>query len=134
MTLVETQTAPRELESSAAICRLVVMPGRQGSQRGRVFLLNDGPWHLGRLSEPDCLPLDDAEVSRKHAALTRSEDGSWTIEDVGSRNGTFVNGHAVERAPLGNQDVVRIGGYVLLFQALGTEACRLLLESSAREC
>ena len=128
MTLVETKTTPRESESAAVVCRFVVLHSRQATQRGRVLLLTESSYDLGREAAPQCLLLADEEVSRKHATLTRLEDGRWHIEDQSSRNGTFVNGRAVRDAVLGDQDVVRVGGHVLLFQALGNDPCRLLLD------
>jgi transcriptional regulator with GAF, ATPase, and Fis domain len=55
------------------------------------------------------LGLDDGEVSRQHAVVARADGGGWTIEDRGSRNGTFVDGARVERAPLRDGTVVRVG-------------------------
>ena len=55
--------------------------------------------------------LDDEQVSRRHAEL-RLADGSWTVRDLGSANGTFVNGRrlgANERVPLGPADRLRFG-------------------------
>ncbi|HMI98632.1 MAG TPA: amidohydrolase family protein [Gaiellaceae bacterium] len=51
---------------------------------------------------------DDAELSRRHASLLRGEDG-LVIEDLGSRNGTTVNGVRVERQPLVAGDRIRVG-------------------------
>ena len=57
--------------------------------------------------------LDGHDVSRRHAALRKvgSEAGA-TITDLGSRNGVRVNGRPIATAPLGAQDVVRLGGWV----------------------
>jgi FHA domain/Domain of unknown function (DUF1707) len=66
-----------------------------------------GPWILGRsVSCP--LVLDDDTVSRRHAQLRRTEAG-WEILDLGSLNGTWVNGWRVERATLHAGDVVQLG-------------------------
>lgn len=128
MTLVETKTTPRESESATLVCRFVVLHSRRATQRGRVLLLTEDGYDLGREAAPRCLLLEDEEVSRKHATLARLDDGRFAIEDHASRNGTFVNGRAIREAVLGDQDVVRVGGHVLLFQALGNDACRLLLD------
>jgi hypothetical protein len=56
--------------------------------------------------------LDDDTVSRRHARLVL-RDGSWTIEDLGSLNGTAVNGTTVGRARLRPGDHVRIGEQLL---------------------
>ena len=56
-------------------------------------------------------------VSRAHAALEREEGGSWFVRDVGSLNGTYVNGEAVERTVLATGDEVQIGMFKLTFFA-----------------
>ena len=62
---------------------------------------------VGRLAECQiCLP--DANVSRRHAAFIRLDDG-WAISDLGSTNGTIVNGRPVERVRLRDGDVIEIG-------------------------
>jgi ABC transport system ATP-binding/permease protein len=63
---------------------------------------------IGRDDANDVV-LDDLLVSRAHAELHRERSGTCTIVDLGSHNGTYVNGRRVERAPLGPADVVTIG-------------------------
>lgn len=62
---------------------------------------------VGRLAECQ-IHMDDANVSRRHAAFIRLDDG-WAITDLGSTNGTRVNGVSVERARLRDGDVIEIG-------------------------
>ncbi len=62
---------------------------------------------VGRLAQCDVC-LEDANVSREHAAFV-PEGAGWAIQDLGSTNGTFVNGARVDRARLHDGDVVRIG-------------------------
>jgi transcriptional regulator with PAS, ATPase and Fis domain len=62
------------------------------------------------------LRLADPRVSTAHARLTR-DGADWTIADVGSRNGTIVNGQRVAEAPLGDGDVVQVGRTLLYFRA-----------------
>lgn len=72
---------------------------------------------VGRLAECQiCLP--DANVSRRHAAFVRLDDG-WAIADLGSTNGTIVNGQTVERARLHNGDVIEIGLTRLVYHEPG---------------
>ncbi|NPV55448.1 MAG: FHA domain-containing protein [Anaerolineae bacterium] len=61
------------------------------------------------------LPLDSPLVSWHHAELARS-DGGIQITDLGSTNGTFINGKAVQRAILKQGDQVQIGPYKLSYQ------------------
>ena len=59
--------------------------------------------------------LTDASVSRRHAQL-EFKDGAWQVRDLGSFNGTFVNGRRVsEPAPLANGDALRIGSVECTF-------------------
>jgi pSer/pThr/pTyr-binding forkhead associated (FHA) protein len=70
---------------------------------------------IGR--SPDCdIFLDDVTVSRRHAAVGRGDAG-FTIEDLGSLNGTFLNRSRIERGDLENGDEVQIGKYRLIFLA-----------------
>ena len=62
---------------------------------------------IGRLSDAQ-IRLSDANVSRRHAAFMKLEDG-WAIEDLESTNGTRLNGRPVTRARLHDGDVVEIG-------------------------
>jgi pSer/pThr/pTyr-binding forkhead associated (FHA) protein len=64
---------------------------------------------------PDCdIFLDDVTVSRRHAIVAKG-GGRFTIEDLGSLNGTFLNRRRVERGELENGDEVQIGKYRLIF-------------------
>src|SRR4051812_26720050 len=67
-----------------------------------------GQFLIGRT--PDCqLSLDDPLVSRRHAILILQTDGVF-VEDLGSRNGVFINGVKAEcRTRLNEGDIVRIG-------------------------
>jgi len=58
--------------------------------------------------------LDDVTVSRRHAELTR-EGKVFTIRDLGSLNGTFVNKRRIESSTLEDDDEVQIGKYRMTF-------------------
>ena len=59
----------------------------------------------------------DSEVSRQHAELHAAEDGSWRIHDLGSQNGTFVNGERLEDSrTLDDGDMIRVGRTILAFR------------------
>ncbi|MBT2387209.1 FHA domain-containing protein [Streptomyces sp. ISL-11] len=63
---------------------------------------------IGRGDEND-LAVDDLVVSRSHAELRTLPDGGYEIVDLGSHNGTYLNGRLVHRAPVGPGDIVGIG-------------------------
>lgn len=86
----------------------------QGREPGRRFELVHGESVIGRSS--DCaVSLDVAAVSRRHAVV-REENGRYFLEDLGSRNGTFVNNERVsERAPLAEGDQILVCDQLLAF-------------------
>jgi hypothetical protein len=92
---------------------LVVRSG--GGRTGEQFSLERTQTTVGRT--PDCdIFLDDVTVSRRHAIVARGA-GGFTIEDLGSLNGTFLNRHRIEKADLETGDEVQIGKYRLIFLA-----------------
>ena len=103
----ENETVDVSVEGTA----LVVRAG--GGIAGETFMLGDARTLVGR--SPDCdIFLDDVTVSRRHAELLH-EGESFTIRDLGSLNGTFVNRQRVESAQLQDDDEVQIGKYRLTF-------------------
>lgn len=68
---------------------------------------------VGRISTCD-ICLADANTSRQHAAFV-CEGLGWAIEDLGSTNGTFVNGALIERRRLADNDVIVIGVTELIY-------------------
>ena len=86
---------------------------RSGGMIGQAFQPVDGRTLIGR--SPDCdVFLDDVTVSRQHAELLR-EGETFTIRDLGSLNGTYVNRKRIESAVLEDDDEVQIGKYRLTF-------------------
>ena len=68
---------------------------------------------LGR-SSSNHIAIRSEKASRQHARIW-SSNGGWMIEDLGSRNGTFVNGEAVESRALSEGDKIEIAGFSLEF-------------------
>lgn len=90
--------------------QLVVLVGHA---TGRRYIVA-ADLELGRGPESPVEILDDG-VSRRHARISRGEHG-YTIEDLGSRNGTFVNGQRVDSHPLRFGDKIAVGSRtVMLF-------------------
>ncbi|RUL88850.1 ATP-binding protein [Tautonia sociabilis] len=88
----------------------------QGADRGKRFELPGGPAALGR-ERTSPIRLHDSEVSRRHAEVRPEGPEGYRIVDLGSANGTFVNGQLVDQATLRPGDRVQIGSTVLLFDS-----------------
>ena len=102
--------------------------GRAGSRPGVTHvLLVDGPGTrhelttgrnvIGRGTDAD-IRLPDTGVSRKHVDVVL-DSGTAIAEDLGSTNGTLVNGRRITRQPLADGDVIRIGHSVLVYRQDG---------------
>ena len=84
-----------------------------GGMAGQSFQPDEGSTLIGR--SPECnVFLDDVTVSRRHAELLRDGD-TFTIRDLGSLNGTYVNRRRIESTVLEDDDEVQIGKYRLTF-------------------
>jgi len=87
----------------------------QGPDKGRRFELPDAPAVVGRESRQ--LPLSDNAVSRRHCELL-PDGGEWIIRDLGSANGTYINGIRVAGPhPLKAGDQIRVGRTLMVFGA-----------------
>src|SRR5215212_1674399 len=87
----------------------------QGPDKGRRFELPDAPALVGRDSRQ--LPLTDNTVSRRHAELTPGDE-NWIIKDLGSSNGTYINGVRVtNRYNLKLGDQIRVGRTLMVYGA-----------------
>jgi hypothetical protein len=74
---------------------------------GRSFPVGGRPLIIGRSPEVD-VTINDSNVSRRHAEVWRTPEGV-AIRDLGSTNGTIVNGHVIEAVSLSPRDEVSIG-------------------------
>jgi pSer/pThr/pTyr-binding forkhead associated (FHA) protein len=104
------QAAVENLPAGSAL--LVV---KRGPNAGSRFLLDSDLTTAGRHPQSDIF-LDDVTVSRRHAEFRRSGQG-FTVRDVGSLNGTYVNRSRIDETSLSNGDEVQIGKYRLVFFA-----------------
>jgi DNA-binding NtrC family response regulator len=77
--------------------------------RGSIRLMSHAPAGAATLF------LIDHELSRQHARLVRAA-GGWEIHDLGSKNGTLVNGESVRQAALRDGDVIEVGATLLVFR------------------
>jgi len=86
---------------------------RHGPETGSSYRLELPSTAIGRHPDSDVF-LDDITVSRRHVVIDRDDDG-YTMRDVGSLNGTYVNKERVDEARLKYGDEVQIGRYRLSF-------------------
>ena len=95
---------------------------RSGPTPGVIFPLEGDQLIIGR-DAVNAVAINDAEVSRKHARLT-FQGGKYVLEDLGSTNGTFVNGQRLTSATvLKAGDVVSLGEQiVLMYEGLSSDA------------
>lgn len=67
----------------------------------------------------DVVIAEDPTLSRKHAVIERAADeDAWVLRDLGSRNGTFVNGKRVTTHPLAHGDQITMGGTKAVFETV----------------
>ncbi|GAB3114993.1 hypothetical protein GCM10027160_21620 [Streptomyces calidiresistens] len=107
----EAQAAVDALPPGSAL--LVV---RRGPNSGSRFLLDSDLTTAGRHPESDIF-LDDVTVSRRHVEFRRRPEGGFTVSDVGSLNGTYVNREQIDTVVLTTGDEVQIGKYRMVFYA-----------------
>ena len=102
--------------------KLTLHPPRRAS---RFLVIHEGNSLLvGR--DPECgLVIEDAKVSKQHARLAWQGSG-WVLEDLGSKNGTSLNGQPASGRPLAGGDVVSFGGVPGRFQLVTDEEARSL--------
>ena len=86
---------------------------------------------IGRSADCD-LRIDSADVSRMHAAIV-AKSGRHFLEDLGSSNGTSLNGRPVRNAELRNGDIVQIGDYLFYVGILGAMGADDLARAQQRE-
>jgi diguanylate cyclase (GGDEF)-like protein len=106
-----------------------------GVNAGQVVSIAQAPFSMGR-HPTNQLPIDDDSISRFHARFIKEND-EYLVEDLGSRNGTFIQGKRVTRAAIADDDWVQLGARVA-FRFTLTDArqeglLRKLYESSTRD-
>jgi pSer/pThr/pTyr-binding forkhead associated (FHA) protein len=115
----KVDTADRQLNpvDAAAVDALpaghALLVVQRGPGSGSRFLLDADVVNAGRHPDSEIF-LDDVTVSRRHAEFHRNGD-VFTVSDVGSLNGTYVNRDRIDRVQLKDGDEVQIGKYRLVF-------------------
>ena len=119
--LVVLITAYREKKSAGKKWSEISMD-MELAEQGMTYQLGCDEVLIGRHASAD-IRLPDLSVSRYHAILTVSE-GKWTIKDMGSKSGLFINGSMVKEAVLNENDVITLGNRRLIFRKRGHERVR----------
>ena len=111
ITPIRAEPPPRHPQSRGGEGCLVEI---YGQELGRRIPLTGGVFEIGRSSKCD-LTIDQDSVSRHHARIARSRDGHYSVADLGSTNGTYVNDVAVTERNLVDGDQVKIGRTIFKF-------------------
>ena len=124
-----TMSTPGRRVTGFRSARVIVVASPDAEAVGRAVLLDDAPVTIGRAGHVEGgLALTDAELSRRHAVLEKeAATGTWWLRDLESRNGCYVGGLRQATAGLVDQDVIRVGASVLLFEKVELEADAALM-------
>ena len=108
---LRNQLSPQDLEVVNGLPKdsaiLIVL---KGAGVGSRYLINAASTKIGRELSND-ISLDDITVSRSHAVI--SKDENFTIKDLGSLNGTYINAIAIREQVLSDGDEIQIGKFHL---------------------
>ncbi len=85
---------------------------KQAGKALKEFQFDKGPIKIGRHAKSDVL-LAKVEVSRKHALISNTEDGNWTIEQLSAAGKTFLNDDQIQKAQIKTGDVIRIYDFTI---------------------
>ena len=117
--LIALRTRQSELEDmistgpSKAARSLAFLESQDGSRRRHA--VTKSAFRIGRHSDND-LTIRDASISRQHAEIHRRRNGNFTITDLDSMNGVFVNQKKIDSVTLSDGDVIEIGDKTFRFR------------------
>ena len=115
---------------------LIVISAKSAAGVGRMYKLDRPETVMGRSADAH-LQVEDDGISRKHAKLLLGPDGTFQLLDLGSTNGTFLNGQRIAVSRLEDGDKIQIGSNsVLKFSlqdALEEQYQRSIYESATRD-
>lgn len=103
----------------------------KGGGRGEAFDFDESEVSIGRGDE-NAIVLDDGGVSRRHALIS-VQDGRHVLSDLGTSNGTFLNGRKIEKEPLENGDRFRVGAVEFRFELTTAENSTRIVSLAAGE-
>lgn len=109
---------------------MAVLIGMSSSVKGRKFEITQDETHIGR-NTLNHFPIEDASISGRHCSILRNER-KYTIVDLGSTNGTRLNGAAVSKAGLRPKDIIQVGNIELMFDGQDIEVDQSLASETAK--
>lgn len=125
--------AAKERQESAF---LIVISAKSAAGIGRMHKLDRAEVVMGRSTEAE-FQIEDDGISRKHAKVLADGSGAFRLMDLGSTNGTFLNGSRVDTAPLKDGDKIQIGSNTVLKfslqDQLDEQYQRSIYESATRD-
>src|SRR5216683_5920077 len=125
--------ATKERQESAF---LIVISAKSAAGIGRMHKLDRAEVVMGRSTEAE-FQIEDDGISRKHAKVLADGTGGFRLMDLGSTNGTFLNGSRVDMAPLKDGDKIQIGSNTVLKfslqDQLDEQYQRSIYESATRD-
>jgi len=86
---------------------LLVLVVVRGTNAGSRYVVNPTVTHIGRHPDSDVF-LDDVTVSRRHAEVRRTASG-FQVVDVGSLNGTYLDGDRIDSGPISEGSRIQVG-------------------------
>lgn len=110
---------------------MAVLIGMSSTVKGRKFNLEQEENFVGRLPQ-NPIAIDDPSISGRHCSIIR-EDRRYTLVDLGSTNGTRLNGARVNKVPLKPKDIIQIGGVELMFDGQDVEIVPVASDTSKIE-
>ncbi len=114
-TVVRTrdETPPAATKPERLMTRRAYLEVTMGAFPGQRFYLGQCDHLIGRSQDVD-IPLPDDSISRQHAKLEYRND-EFVLVDLGSKNGSYLNGTSVHECPLRAGDEIMIGNHALQF-------------------
>ena len=85
---------------------------KKRGQAANELRFKTGPIYIGRQVGSQVF-LPDRSVSRQHSVIYQDDSGKWLIEDLASTNKTFVNNTAIHKCDLNDDDIVKIGDFII---------------------
>ena len=98
---------------------MAVLIGMSSNVKGRKFEVDEDEIFIGRNAQ-NHVPLDDTSISGRHCSVVR-EGRKYFLVDLGSTNGTRLNGNPVSKTPLRPKDIIQLGAIELMFDGQDIE-------------